>query len=398
MIPVKADLRTAVEPVLASRSFRRAEQLKRLLSYLADQANAGRADAVTEYELGVEALGRPASFAPDTDSSVRTRVHALRQKLDEYYRDEAPAAEWRLRIPKGTYQLELTAAAAEPLAPAQAPSPLRRWRWALILTAAALAAFVIGRPRNEIGQLWRPLLNSPLPVAIVVGQPVHVWVRDAGPSPDSKLYPHFPDAVPDSEPFRRYLRQRLPQPHRLVLHPSPNASLWGDAAGAAAASRFLAFRGIASELFPESTLKGEAALRGRALVVFGRPEFSPAVNRYLALAGGYRVGMHDGEYAIHQPGGRAFFNTAPPNEVNHGLITVLEEAGHPVFVFSGITSDGSAAGLDFFTNEESLRALRRRMGVDQWPAAFQVVVRTVSSSGYSMGAAYEAHTILRSAP
>ena len=42
-----------------------------------------RASEVTEYELGVEALGRPPSFTPEADSSVRTRVHALRQKLDE---------------------------------------------------------------------------------------------------------------------------------------------------------------------------------------------------------------------------------------------------------------------------------------------------------------------------
>ena len=50
----------------------------------------GRSEEITEYLLGVEALGSSASFSPGEDSSVRSRAHALRKKLQEYYLVEAP--------------------------------------------------------------------------------------------------------------------------------------------------------------------------------------------------------------------------------------------------------------------------------------------------------------------
>jgi hypothetical protein len=77
--------RRALEAVLSSDGFRRAEQLKRLLAYLAEQEELGRSAEVTEYELGTKVLGRGEDFSPETDSTVRTRMHGLRQKLEEFY-------------------------------------------------------------------------------------------------------------------------------------------------------------------------------------------------------------------------------------------------------------------------------------------------------------------------
>lgn len=402
-----SELRAALDLVLSSRTFRRSDQLKKLLTYLAEQLEAGRALQVTEYELGVEALGRPASFSPEVDSGVRTRVHALRQKLEEYYTTEREEAVLRLDLPKGSYVLELVRAPQPAVeSPAPPPPAVRRWRrWAAaaalgsVLAAAAVFAL---RPADPLTSLWRPMLESKLPAAILVGQPLHVWVRDMDTHGDSALYAPFPDPLPDSDSFRRFVHQRLPNPGRLVLHPSPNATLWGDVAGAASAARFLAFRGAPSELLPESSLKGEIALRGRPLVVFGRPEFSPAVARYLASAGGYTIGMNERlrEFAIYRSdgSGKAFVNTPTPNEVNHGLVTVLQEGASRVFVFTGVTSDGSMAGLDYLINEDSVRQLHERLareGHATWPSVFQVVVRTVSSIGYSMGVSYETHLVLK---
>lgn len=91
-------------------------------------------------------------------------------------------------------------------------------------------------------------------------------------------------------------------------------------------------------------------------------------------------------------------NTQPPNEVNHGLVTVMNDGGARVFVFSGITSDGAMAGLDYFTNADLVTQLWQRLekeGHREWPLAFQVVLRVSSSSGYAMAARYEKHVVLR---
>ncbi len=400
--PSPLERRQAIEALLASETFRRSDQLKRLLSYLYEQAEIGRIHEVTEYELGTIVLGRPVGFSPDTDSSVRTRMHGLRQKLEEYYRDGTCGSALRLEIPKGSYRPQFSIASMEVVV-----LPPSRHHW--VVYAAMLALLGVGlffflrtRATNPLETLWQPVLASPQPPVLLVAQPIHIWVRDVQGQAEPLDYRHFPDPVPSSPQFLTYITPRLRENAKRVLHASPNATLWGDAAGAAGAARFLAFRHVSSEFLPESALKGEVSLRGRAVLAFGRPEYSPAIKRYLLSTGGYTVGMLNEirHYSIYRPADPKdrFLNTFPPNEVNHGLITVLKDGPARVFVFSGITSDGTMAGLDYFTNEESVAQLWRLLekeGHAEWPQAFQVVLRVTSSSGYAMAAKYEKHLVLQ---
>lgn len=396
-----ADVQEVLAGILASETFRRADQLKRLVSYLVEQDQLGRIHEVTEYELGTKALGRPEDFSPETDSTVRTRMHALRQKLEDYYKREAPDAGVKLSFPKGSYRPTFEETVAPTIPEAAPPKP--RWWVALAgVGVLSLLAFVFWPKNSPLESFWKPVLGSGQSAALLVGQPVHIWVRDVQGQVEPKDYAHFPDALPQSQAFLNFVRPRMPSNAKLVLHPSPNATLWGDAAGAAAAARFLAFRGVNSELLPESTLRSGAALRGRPVLAFGRPEFSPAIQRYLAAAGGYTVGMRNDlqRYSIHRLSDPKDYvtNTFPPNEVNHGLVTVLDDGEGKVIVFSGITSDGSIASFDYMTNEENLRQLWQRLtneGLKQWPSSFQVVLKVISSQGYAMGAQYEKHLVLK---
>src|SRR5437763_5020230 len=88
--------RAALDAVLASRSFERSEQLKRFLRYICELEIAGRGEEVTEYSIGVEALGRPQDFSPNDDSCVRNRAFALRKRLEEFYEQESPEAALRI--------------------------------------------------------------------------------------------------------------------------------------------------------------------------------------------------------------------------------------------------------------------------------------------------------------
>ena len=398
--------RQALDALLTSETFRRAEQLKRLLSYLYEQDELGRIHEVTEYELGTRALGRSPDFTPDLDSTVRTRMHGLRQKLDEYYESQPENPHLRLEIPRGSYRLHFHPPTPHAVpSPKPKPKPSRRtWLIAAGASAGAIAAAgaVWYQKSTPLDTLWRPMVQSTQPPVLLVGQPVHVWVRDIAGQADPLDYVHFPDPVPNSPHFQTFLKPRLHEQAKPVLHPSPNATLWGDAAGAAAAAQFLAFRKVSADFLPESAVQGGVALRGRPVLAFGRPEYSPAIQRYLLAAGGYTVGMLNAirRYSVYRPGqpDDHYVNTQPPNEVNYGLVTVLNDGGARVFVFSGITSDGTGAGLDYFTHPPSvaqLWELLRKEGHADWPAAFQVVLRVTSSAGYAMAARYEKHLVLQ---
>ncbi|MCW5966855.1 MAG: hypothetical protein KIT83_22640, partial [Bryobacterales bacterium] len=64
---------------------------------------------------------------------------------------------------------------------------------------------------------------------------------------------------------------------------------------------------------------------------------------------------------------------------------------------SGINSDGAHAGADFMTTPKRLAQLDeafRKQNRERWPRSFQVVVRTRSTSTFTMECEYVDHYIL----
>ena len=74
-----------LEMVLASEGFARAPTRARLLSYVCRKYFDGEANHIKEYNIAVEALGRPADFDQEVDPIVRVEAHRLRKRLKQYY-------------------------------------------------------------------------------------------------------------------------------------------------------------------------------------------------------------------------------------------------------------------------------------------------------------------------
>src|ERR1035441_5421477 len=139
----------ALSAVLQSQTFARADQLKKFLRYICEMEETGRAGEISEYLIGIHALGRPADYSPADDSGVRGRAHALRLKLQQFYQVEMPDAEIRLGLRKGSYTpffYEVPPAEPKP-APTPVPAlPKARlavapaWVLAAVIFAAALGA------------------------------------------------------------------------------------------------------------------------------------------------------------------------------------------------------------------------------------------------------------------
>ncbi|MFL9824389.1 hypothetical protein [Rhodoplanes sp. SY1] len=92
------------------------------------QTLAGNADRIKGYTIAVEALGRDASFDPNSQSIVRTEAARLRQELDRYYAEAGRDEPVRIALPRGRYvpvftRVEVATAASEPTTPA-APEPV----------------------------------------------------------------------------------------------------------------------------------------------------------------------------------------------------------------------------------------------------------------------------------
>src|SRR5213080_4721584 len=95
--------RHELDALLASGIFSRAPNLAQLLTYVCAKYFEGSAEQIKEYNIAVDALGRPADFDQKRDSIVRVEAHRLRKRLREYYDAEGAAHALHIDIPPGQY-------------------------------------------------------------------------------------------------------------------------------------------------------------------------------------------------------------------------------------------------------------------------------------------------------
>jgi TolB-like protein len=143
--------RAQLARILSSADFAAADRKHRFLSYVVDEALAGRSSRIKAYSIAVEVFGRDASFDPQTDPIVRVEAGHLRRALERYYLTAGQADPVVISIPKGGYvpsfSLRQTPsqAAEEPTVTAAPASPRPRLpgKPRLIAGAAAILVAVV---------------------------------------------------------------------------------------------------------------------------------------------------------------------------------------------------------------------------------------------------------------
>lgn len=97
-----ADIRRQeLERITTSRLFTRAQKLQQLVRWLGERSIAGSTARVTEYQVGVEALGKSRDFDPSFDVSVRQLKRRLCARLSNYYATEGSDSRLRLVCDRG---------------------------------------------------------------------------------------------------------------------------------------------------------------------------------------------------------------------------------------------------------------------------------------------------------
>jgi len=98
-----ADIRLTLGRIIASPSFCKSPQLANFLRYVVDETLAGRGNTIKAYTIGVDALGRDASFDPQTDAIVRVEAARLRRALETYFDGEGRDDPIVIELPVGHY-------------------------------------------------------------------------------------------------------------------------------------------------------------------------------------------------------------------------------------------------------------------------------------------------------
>jgi hypothetical protein len=427
----------AVQRILNSQTFSRSDQLKRFLQYICEKDVEGNAGQINEYSIATEALGRPANYSPANDSSVRTRAHALRQKLQEYYDDEDPGAEVRIDVPRGAYSpvfsyhpLPVAAVPAPPItaeSPRETSAPRRTFSkreffaGALAATLLSSVLFSLLLYRGSAGaaatvldpvvvSAWGQMLNRGQEVDVCIANPPAMLLH----SYKDGTLPTFPALLqPAGKEISSWYDslQMKDGGGKLYMHTTQDVFLFGDSLAAASAVQLLSRAGALPQVEPELNLQA-FSLRGRNVLLIGSPNYSPLAARFLRNApfSVHYDPISREEVVSDGPPGHGAKRVFRPLHDNlgrltkaYGLLTVLPsqlsgEPGAQTVIFSGITSAGPQAALEFFRSPTGLRLLESKFqkeGIRGFPLAYQVVVGCGLDHNLALDWEYETHQVVK---
>jgi hypothetical protein len=179
-------VREELSRVLASHEFRTSKRSQDFLRYVVEHTLGGHADMLKERTIGIEVFGRPTSYDPSDDATVRVKAGEVRKRLGLYYSDLGARNPVRIELPSGTYVPEFRTVGEPALEPERAPqvqppvpaAPVER-KWlpaAIVLAVVGVAAlgWWVARPATMLDQFWAPVLTGSSPVLIAAAY-VPVW-------------------------------------------------------------------------------------------------------------------------------------------------------------------------------------------------------------------------------
>jgi hypothetical protein len=173
-------VRAEVDAILADPRFVHSKRCQAFLRYVVEQTLTGHRTELKERTVGVEALGRPASYDTGQDPVVRTTAAEVRKRLAQYYQ-QRPEAPIRIVLPTGSYVPSVERATLSEVASQPSPLDLRGRvgfnhrdalgaAAALILVGAIAVALLLAAPESSPLELfWKPIIEGNGTTKVFIG-------------------------------------------------------------------------------------------------------------------------------------------------------------------------------------------------------------------------------------
>ena len=356
------DRLATVRRICNSGHFRGAESLKQLLEYLTRQAIEHPGRSVKEYQIAVEALGRPDTFDPRIDSSVRVKVARLRAKLADYYASDGRGESLRIEIPKGSYRLHFRGHTAEEAGavPETGSKPTQRGspKW-LAWAAAGLVTLALGfalassgggdvRQADPTEQFWLEFLGDASRAVVVYSNARFIRSPDgamrplAGATPGNTAVVDRYTGVGEVMAIHRLDQLFFPLGRQLEV----KRALLVDW----------------KEVKNEATVFVGGPIENPGLKELDRPASFP-FRRIEAELNGVNA-VIDNRDAV--PGESSFYSIDDPARQDFAVIRLLHgfKPDSWILVLAGILTFGTQAAVEFVTQPEAMDEILTRLEFD----------------------------------
>ena len=406
-----AEKRRELDSLLATVFVKEQTHLRALLEYLGRKAIDEPGQAVKEFTIGVEALGKADDYDPRIDPTVRVGIGRLRTKLAEHYDSPAAGGSVRIDIPKGQYQLAFSVRQHS-----AAPPESGVWTGRVVpAVAMSLVGFVVGilatlllpsgnrlttgELAPELRAFWRSHLEPSKPTLVVYGTPLLIKL-DRWLLRDSRV--NRWDDLPRAEGLSALLAS-VPG---AVPEPGYEYTGSGEADGVFLVTRLLAPR-VGSLAVKRSATLNWDDFRDTHVVLLGSHKFNrqladlPYELKYMPMSRPSRLAN-----TRPAPGEPAAYTTVfgPGRDTiaeEYAVVSSLPGIGPNTHmtVLSAPSSDGTAAAAEFVTRADTLRLFldrlhRDRLSLDALPSAFQVVIRVRMKDGVAVQFDYVTHHVM----
>lgn len=169
-----------LQKIIESQEFASSTVYGKYLSYLVEASIQNK--NLKETTIAIEFFDKSADFNPAEDTIVRSHTYKLRKKLERYYFTEGKEDKYRIKIPKGHYQVSLVEAGD---LVSQSKSFFKRIskKYSLFIILILILINIFFWRNNFLLQgklenyqildnnnfIWTEYLNSKLPILIVIG-------------------------------------------------------------------------------------------------------------------------------------------------------------------------------------------------------------------------------------
>lgn len=371
MAPSVEASRAQLERVLQCPGLKNSDGLRNLLAYLGEKSLLAPSEELKEYTVGVEACGKPSSYDPQRDASVRVQAGRLRKRIEDYYAADGAADEIVLEVPKGRF-----AVLFRPRGPAVAP---RRFRWESLRS----------------GRLWLGVALAAAMLSIawaaVLQHRINAWESRFGMSRAEAVAHDFVTI------WGGFLSVDSPA---LVVFGSPEGvngqspeyAAMGDAMAVQRLTSFFASAGAPLRALPAHLANWDSAADGN-LILLGAWQMN-ALMRGLPVQQDFAFGPdgivfnrnpQTGEpLAYNPPSGTAFAIVATYAGLKPGRAILAIMTEHPA---------APVGAVDFLTDRRSAEVLMARLKANPGRGHFQMLLRVYFDHGAAVKTEYVTHHV-----